>query len=227
MTLRHEPDVGVADWIVRDDLDDGRSTALRATQGPPSFEAWATVWFDRVDGEGESYRGDDVVLATLVDLAARHTTTPERAWFALWEGWGELDGSHLLESMRPNDGFGRIFRPRRADLTAPTAFTADVMAAPRADLDGLRSYLLFTGALADVGRWGARPLAPDWPRAMPPASFVWPADHAWCVAADVDPVWCCVGGSQALVDAVLAHPDLVTAPATYGEPPSDEERPAT
>lgn len=227
--LRHEPDVGVADWIVRDGLDptlraphdeEGRT---RVGQGPPGFEAWATVWFD--DGEDdETYRADDQVMSLLVALAAEHTTTPDRAWFALWEGWGELDGGHVYESAHPLDDFGRIFRPRRTRTSS--AFGPDVMKAPRAHLGDWRSYVLFTGTLADVGAWGARPLAPDWPRAMPPASFTWPEDRAWCITADVDPVWVCVGGSQALIDAVLARPDLVSAPATYGDPPPDEEWPA-
>ncbi|WP_372520135.1 hypothetical protein, partial [Aeromicrobium sp.] len=65
----------------------------------------------------------------------------------------------------------------------------------------------------------SRPPRPGWPADLPQASFTWPADHAWCIASDVDPAWFTVGGSRGLVDAVLAHPDLHAEPATHGSPP--------
>lgn len=212
MTLRHEPDVSVADWVVRADAP----WTDVSGHGPPGFEAYATVHFG--DEDDDPYLSDPDVVALVTRLAAAHTTTPERAWFALWDGWGDLESGRIFAAMDPHRSFGRVFSappPRRT----PPAFDAAVLRGPRADLQGYRAYLLFTGAVAEVGEWGARPLAPDWPRDLPQASFTWPADHAWCIASDVDPDWFGVGGSQALVDAVLAHPDLDAEPATYGSPP--------
>jgi hypothetical protein len=39
-------------------------------------------------------------------------------------------------------------------------------------------------------------------------AFVWPADHRWCLAADVDPHYAGVGASEDAVHALLALPDL-------------------
>jgi hypothetical protein len=39
-------------------------------------------------------------------------------------------------------------------------------------------------------------------------SLWWPADHAWCVATEVDSAWTYVGGPRTCIDAVLADPRL-------------------
>ncbi len=217
MSLRHEPDVSVADWIVRDGVTDDEAGWSRVAQGPPGLEAYATVWFDGEDVD--PFRPDPDLVALVTRLAGYHTTTPDRCWFALWEGWGEIEGGgRYYAEMDPHRLFGRMFRSPRPVAVAP-AFDRDVLDAPRAELPRWRSYLLFTGPITDVGDWGARPPRPGWPASLPQASQTWPADHAWCITSDVDPDWFTVGGSQALVDAVLAHPDLRAEPATYGSPP--------
>ncbi|MCD9155335.1 hypothetical protein [Aeromicrobium duanguangcaii] len=217
MTLRHEPDVSAADWFVRADAD----WQTLAGQGPPGFEAYATVRFD--DGESEHYRSDDELMAIVVALAAQHTRTPEDVFFGLWDGWGELtDQGRVFSVVRSNWLRDLWFRP-----TPPRnrpAFRAEVTDGPRVDLRGKRAYLLFRGPARDVGDWGAADYAPDVERTLPPASITWPADHAWFIAADVDDDGLCVGGSQRLVDAVLSHPDLAAEPAAYGDvPDSDNE----
>jgi hypothetical protein len=40
------------------------------------------------------------------------------------------------------------------------------------------------------------------------ANLWWPADRAWCVATEVDSAWTYVGGTRAVVDALLADPRL-------------------
>ncbi len=192
MTLRHETDLSVADWVVRADAP----WAALATQGAPGLPAYATVHFDGEDAD--PYRPDPDVVALVTRLAAEHTTTPERCWFALWEGWGELEGGgRVYAEMDPHRLFGRLFRQPPPLEVAP-AFDR-----------------------SDVGVWGARPPRPGWPADLPQASLTWPADHAWCIASDVDPSWFTVGGSPGLVDAVLAHPDLCAEPATYGLLPQE------
>ena len=46
-----------------------------------------------------------------------------------------------------------------------------------------RTYYLLHGPLAGFGQWGVRETGYN------PAAFVWPADHAWCIASDVDQHW--------------------------------------
>lgn len=217
MPLRHEPDVSVADWIVRDAIVDDATGWSRVVQGPDGFEAYATIRFD--GEEATPYRPDPELVALVTRLAGDHTTTPDRCWFALWEGWGEIHGTgRVYAQMDPHRLFGRMFRPPPQLQVAP-ALDDRVLDAPRAELGDWRSYLLFTGPVDAVGDWGARPPRPGWPADLPQASHTWPADHAWCITSDVDPDWFTVGGSQALVDAVLAHPHLRAEPATYGSPP--------
>lgn len=212
MTLRHEPDVSHAAWFVGADAD----WRTLATQGPPGFEAYATVRYDT--GEAEHYRSDDLVMAAVVNLAAQHTRTPDDVFFGLWDGWGELtDPGRVYSVVRANWLRDLWFQPTPPRNTP--AFDDDVAAGPRVDLHDDRAYLLFRGPAASVGQWGARPFAPDLDRTLPPASITWPADRAWFIASDVDPEWLCVGGSHAMIAAVLAHPDLDAEPATYGDQP--------
>ena len=57
--------------------------------------------------------------------------------------------------------------------------------------------------------------AADWiTRARVPApAFVWPADHAWCVASDVDPHGAGIGAGRPAIAALTAAPDLDVVPA--------------
>jgi hypothetical protein len=78
-----------------------------------------------------------------------------------------------------------------------------------------RRYVLFRGALDSIDtvaeRFGAgSPVAPP--------AFVWPADHRWCFACDVDPHWAGVGAQRAAVDALVAHDDLDVVPAAPADP---------
>jgi hypothetical protein len=57
-----------------------------------------------------------------------------------------------------------------------------------------RRYALFTGRLGDE-------------LAEVPA-FVWPADHRWCFASDVDPHWAGIGAERAAIDALLEDSEL-------------------
>lgn len=46
------------------------------------------------------------------------------------------------------------------------------------------------------------------------ANLWWPADHAWCVASEIDHAWTYVGGSRALIDAVLGDARLESIETT-------------
>ncbi|MHA7175913.1 hypothetical protein ACX80D_04605 [Arthrobacter sp. Sr24] len=81
-----------------------------------------------------------------------------------------------------------------------------------------RDYFLYSATSADTctgeGAWEANreDQAPrqQW---MPAPAFVWPADHAWCVAHDVDPHWAGIGASAEAIKELLAETrlDLVIA----------------
>ncbi|MBL7255590.1 hypothetical protein [Paractinoplanes lichenicola] len=93
----------------------------------------------------------------------------------------------------------------------------EIAGSPRVELPH-RSYFLFRGSLTD---WRAADLWPGQPRGTTPdPAFVWPADHAWCLAKDVDPHWAGVGGSEAAVAGLLADPrlDVVRADPAAKQP---------
>ena len=69
-----------------------------------------------------------------------------------------------------------------------------------------RSYLLLRGPLAaatSIGYWPR----PDWFLAQSP-TLMWPDDHAWLVATEIDNDSTLIGGSAEVIAAVLANPDL-------------------
>jgi hypothetical protein len=66
-----------------------------------------------------------------------------------------------------------------------------------------RAYHVFAGPLA-----AARTSYSNIPFAHRSANLWWPADQAWCVATEVDFAWTYVGGTRAVVDALLADPRL-------------------
>ena len=73
--------------------------------------------------------------------------------------------------------------------------------ATRVRLPG-RDYLLFKGSVAQAQGWEDGP------------NLWWPEDRAWCVASEIDFPYTYVGGSKALIDDILRHPDLEALPAT-------------
>ncbi|MFW7413522.1 hypothetical protein [Demequina sp. SO4-18] len=72
-----------------------------------------------------------------------------------------------------------------------------------------RESFLSEGGLADLPRW-CEDLGLD---EYDHPSFIWPADRAWCIAADVDPHWAGVGATEAAIEALLGDPGVDSARA--------------
>jgi hypothetical protein len=105
----------------------------------------------------------------------------EDCYFCLWDGWGSQ--------------------------VAP-AFPPSMLRGPKVVVPH-RAYVLFRGSVTDLGDWGAADRWPGLPRRdLPDPAFIWPADHAWCVANDVDPHWAGIGADGSAIDELLAHPRL-------------------
>lgn len=79
-----------------------------------------------------------------------------------------------------------------------------------------RDHLLFTGPLAAAAGPAWWPSDDDWVHQTP--NLFWPADHAWCVASEIDLHCTLVGGSAALVEDVLATDGLEAWPVRPGDP---------
>lgn len=106
---------------------------------------------------------------------------------------------------------------RSGPLIAP-AFPDAILNGPKFVVAAYR-YILFHGRLADFGDWGAAEMWPGEPRShMPDPAFVWPADHSWCIANDVDPHWAGIGGDEPAIQDLLAESRLDVVRADYALP---------
>jgi hypothetical protein len=144
--------------------------------------------------EGRLYLPDAEVLA---EILRGFTTTPERCFFGLWTGYG----------------FGGTPLVREGSLPAaplPDPIPDAVRGGPLVELPG-REYLLYEGpveaitATASLGHGQT-------------ANLAWPADHAWCLASEIDLAWTYVGGSGPLVERLLGDERVECLPADADDP---------
>jgi hypothetical protein len=149
----------------------------------------------------------DQVLDLLKPVLARHTAS-EQGWFCLWDGWGSITGSMSRSVAWPVDRPPPPGTPSR--LHSLPAFPPEILKGPKVRLPG-RDYLLFEGPLEAAGELGALVSwepggGRSFERQTP--SLWWPDDRAWCAGNEIDTSFTCVGGSRALIDELLEHPDL-------------------
>jgi hypothetical protein len=114
------------------------------------------------------------VAAPLAQSLAAHTTSTDDCWFAVWEGWGRLDGAFR--------GHPTFQLPNRNYHLAHGPFAA-----------AAQSVSSDTGVHLSCNLW-------------------WPADHAWCVATEIDHDSTYIGASAACIEDLLANPELEAVP---------------
>jgi hypothetical protein len=132
--------------------------------------------------------------ALLVELLASATTTPDRCWFCVWEGWGSVDDQGVA---------ARVELPNRAYLLHAGAIS-DALAVPPQSPDGVS----FSKAVPHEDK--VRLLEQTWE--FGPALW-WPDDRAWVVVTEIDFGWTYVGGNSETIQRLLAHPEFETWPA--------------
>jgi hypothetical protein len=191
-------DLSAADWIVGSGIPWEQLVGF----GPPGFPAYARLrFFPDPAFEGQSQNDVDrdrdapfdiARLRASMETLTRHTDTPDACYFCVWEGW----------PLRRREG------------------TAERSLHPSAVLDGPqvvvpnRAYFLLKGDASDLASWDATRawLGHRGLLDVPPA-FMWPADHAWCIACDVDQHYAGIGATTAAIDELLADPRLDPVPA--------------
>ncbi|MEM1335597.1 MAG: hypothetical protein AAGG08_19300 [Actinomycetota bacterium] len=151
-------------------------------------------WWDR-------YRD---VFALVASLGARHTSTPQTAWYAVWEGHGfDNVSTSIVWSEPPEDDAERHRRDaqrarlRTADQRRTASIKATLGTMPRFDLPH-RAYYLLHGPLAAVTEL-TNPTDHSWHN---PDMF-WPEDRTWFAATDCDFWSLYVGGSAAFIDELI------------------------
>jgi hypothetical protein len=158
------------------------------------------------------YRGDEPLgwhgvcrlFEQLVAILARHTSTPDHCWFAIWEGYGFGTSMTLLAAEPRDDEERREFererqRLREDDLRRNKAVRSALSRLPSFDLPHRRYYLV-RGAVTAASTFER----PDGRFRQPPDLW-WPEDRRWFVGGDTDLDWCYIAGSGGLISAVAAE----------------------
>ena len=183
-----------------------REVAARSgTTWHPAVQ-WESI--DPSESHGQPMIGclDLPSLAALALLLEKHTTTPDDATAGIWEGFAEL---------HPQSSFHfTSWTSTGWSSTAPEdTVDPDVsLALARGTLLELpeRRYVLLSARVAEFAdtEWPLH-AGIGWSEPIGPTpNLLWPADHAWAVASEIDFDSTLVGGSRALIDALLAAPDL-------------------
>lgn len=110
-----------------------------------------------------------VAIDPLVEYLRLATTTPERCFFAVWEGFG---GSVVPAGLEP-----KLELPHRR---------YHVFAGP---IEGARTSYAAVSFHHQFHQ---------------SANLWWPADHAWCVATEVDHGWTYIGAPWSCIHAILS-----------------------
>jgi hypothetical protein len=143
---------------------------------------------------GSMYPPDAETLATIL---RGWTTTPQRCWFCVWDGFG-WEGLVLTAA-------------GEAPFRVPDPVPPEVRSGARVRLPN-RDYLLYAGPVAavtaTVGLGGDRQTANLW----------WPDDRAWCVASEIDLTCTYVGGPAGLIESVLHDERVEALPAEPHDP---------
>lgn len=126
------------------------------------------------------------IVQELAATLSGHTQTPDRCWFAIWEGYGGLP---YLGSLRPQ----RLAIPNRNMIL----------------LSGPLSAMLDESF--DEAWYRAAPQLGE-PHDYRSPSLWWPDDHAWCVGTDVDLNSSYIGASAACIDELLSNQRLEILP---------------
>lgn len=200
-------DVSPARWITDSDIPWQRLV----TFGPAGFAAYGRLRLlpdPAYPGQSENDvepagLSDAERLRGLCEVLAGFTTTPQDCYFCLWEGCGAFGGTTVS-----------IGRPMPAVYRGGAEAEPPLPDVPRVMVPH-RAYFLFRGPLSEIGEWDFSSLVPG--ASVRPAvhdtAFFWPADHAWCVANDVDPHFAGIGAGADVLGRLVADRRLDVVPA--------------
>ncbi|MFP3965978.1 hypothetical protein SMC26_26970 [Actinomadura fulvescens] len=143
------------------------------------------------------------LLPHLCEVLAAHTTTSERCWFCLWDGFGWLndeDAGSSVVSIASEEG-DPVQVPAPDPDPLRVTFEGDLRSAPLIQVP-TRDYYVLTGPLEAARTLGAATRSHFFFPQSP--NLFWPDDRAWCVATDIDLDWTYVGGSAELIRTLVA-----------------------
>lgn len=165
---------------------------------------------------GDWWSAYRALFEIVASIGERHTGTPDRAWFAVWEGHGfDTATTHVAWPDPPFDDDTRRQREqerarlREEDERRNDAIRDALGRVPRFHLPN-RTYYLLGGRMSAV----AELRYPDSPTEWRNPDLFWPDDRRWFVATDVDFWSLYVGGDERFIaelsDSVPTSKELVT-----------------
>jgi hypothetical protein len=165
---------------------------------------------------GDWWSAYRALFEAVASIGGRHTGTPDRAWFAVWEGHGfDTATTHLAWREPPIDEDARQqheverARLREEDERRNDAIRAAVGEFPRFHLPN-RTYYLLSGSVSAVAELRYPDSLTEWRN----PDLFWPDDRRWFVATDVDFWSLYVGGDDGFIadlsNSVPTSTELVT-----------------
>lgn len=220
--MRWTGDTSGGDWLLPRLGTWGSVTSLL----PRDYEAYVRVLPPEPDG-GVTPQ----VLAALTVPLTMATTTPEQITIGVWDGFGELhpDSGMVWVLAGLDTDAGELAKlqaaaeaeykhEHRAALDPDVARAVErIDGRPGDDLLHLphRDYVLLEGSLDELADplWGCG-AGIGWTSTGngPMPQLIWPADHAWCLSAEIDDDSAVIGGSAHLVAAIRATPGIEVLP---------------
>lgn len=185
---------GTVGWLVPDRFP----SLIRLRAPDPSRDWW------------REYRD---LVAFVVAIGEQYTSTPDRAWFALWEGHGwENTRSRIAVRGSLGDTEQQALEQRRAQLREEDRRRSADIAAGLSEIPKFvrpdREYFLVSGSLAAVTELRE----PGTPERWQHPDLFWPDDHSWFAATDVD-VWSYyVGGDADFITELAERSPTPTEP---------------
>jgi len=169
----------------------------------PGFGERLVRWREVAAWSGVALR-PDAQFHTVALPATKPKTPPP------WRGQGPRQGRLYLPDAEVLAEILRGFTttPERCFFGLWAGYS--VRGGPLLELPG-REYLLYEGpveaitATASLGHGQT-------------ANLAWPADHAWCLASEIDLAWTYVGGSGPLVERLLGDERIECLPAGADDP---------
>jgi hypothetical protein len=142
-------------------------------------------------------------LAVLIEHLNRHTCQAESCWFAIWDGYGWIQGGAAVAELRHSAG----------PHTGPSPLRVP---AARVQVPG-RSLILYRGPIADAAAWSPVLQSPN---------LWWPADHLWCACSEIDLQSTYLGGSRALIEELSGDDRIETLEVGLTDPINTGRQPA-
>jgi hypothetical protein len=170
---------------------------------PPTTPSGSPPYDGQGPQPGSLYLPDAEALAAIL---RDWTASPDDCWFCVWDGFGwgaAITFAVLAKDGRPSE---TIEEPWLHPIPGP------VREGPQVHLPH-RDYFLYQGSAEAVATLASL----DGTNGQSP-NIWWPADHAWCVASEIDLPWTYVGGSRGLIDAILADDRIEALPAAPDDP---------